>query len=152
MKSRQNTVCLVSSCGGHLTELYELSRCFSHLDYFFVLNDRISVPFGLEDKYLFITHSERDWKLLLNLWEALRILWVRKPKIILSTGAGPAVPFGLLGRFIFGSKVIYLETLASISRPSLTGRIMYYIANDFYYQWSDLKAYFPKGKYRGSIL
>ncbi len=46
----------------------------------------------------FIRHSERDWLFLVNLWEAARILSRERPDVILSTGAGPVVPFALVAR------------------------------------------------------
>jgi hypothetical protein len=72
--------------------------------------------------------------------------------VLLSTGAGPIVPFALIGRFIFGCKIIYIETITRIDRPSLTGKLMYYLANHFYYQWKELAIYFPRGRYCGSLI
>ena len=64
---------------------------YQGFDHFYVLNHAALLPADMEGKTLFITHSERDWKTLLNLWEAFRILRRTRPKVILSTGAGPAV-------------------------------------------------------------
>ena len=70
--------------------------------------------------------------------------------MILSTGAGPVVPFALVGRLFFGTRVVFVETITRIERPSLTGRIMYYLAHDFFYQWEGLRRFFPKGRYGGA--
>lgn len=72
--------------------------------------------------------------------------------MLLSTGAGPIVPFALIGRFLFGIKTIYVETITSVNKPSLTGRIMYYLTKHFYYQWPQLKNFFPKGVNIGTML
>lgn len=145
-------VCIVSSCGGHLTEARELASAYSGHPHFFVLNDQALLPADMIGKTYFIAHSERDWKFLLNLAEAFAILWRERPQVILSTGAGPAVPFALIGRYLFGSRIIYVETITSVVRPSLTGRIMYHLANDFFYQWQPLARYFPNGRYAGTLL
>ena len=46
---------------------------------------------------------------------------MHKPKILISTGAGPALIFAIVNKLINNSKFIYIETLASINEPSLTG-------------------------------
>lgn len=120
--------------------------------HFYVLNDQTLLPSDMQGRTYFIAHSERDWKFFLNLWEALRILWCERPRVILSTGAGPAVPFALVGRFLFGCRIVFVETITCIERPSLTGRIMYWLAHDFFYQWKALERFFPGGRYGGALL
>lgn len=145
-------ICIVSSCGGHLTEVRALMPAYAGYPYFYVLNDRAILPSDMQDRTYFIAHSERDWKFFLNLWEALLILWNERPQVILSTGAGPAVPLSLLGRILFGCRIVYVETITSVERPSLTGRIMYLLAHHFFYQWKTLACFFPKGRYVGALL
>ena len=145
-------ICIVSSCGGHLTEVRRLLPAYSQYEHFYVLNDQALLPPDMQGRTLFIAHSERDWKFLLNLWEAWRILRAERPGVILSTGAGPAVPFALVGRLLFGTKVIFVETLTRIESPSLTGRIMYFLAHRLFYQWPTLGRVFPRGVYGGPLL
>jgi UDP-N-acetylglucosamine:LPS N-acetylglucosamine transferase len=82
---------------------------------------------------------------------AARTLRKERPGLILSTGAGPAVPFALAGN-ILGVPSLYIETFARVSKPSLTGRIMYYLAARFFYQWKLLVRYYPKASYGGLLL
>ncbi len=138
-------VCIVSSCGGHLTEVRCLMDAYRHLPHLYVLNDRAMLPDDMLGRTLFITHAERDWRVLLNVWEAFKILRSVRPKVLLSTGAGPIVPFALLARSLFGIPVIYVETLTRVARPSLTGRIMYRLTDEFYFQHEPLRRWFPKG-------
>jgi len=145
-------ICIVSSCGGHLTEVRCLLPAYRELQHFYVLNDKVLLSDDMQDKTYFITHSERDWKFLINLWEALIILVRERPSIILSTGAGPVVPFALIGRLFFRTRIIFIETITRINRPSLTGRIMYLLAHDFFYQWQSLREYFPRGVFGGSLI
>jgi UDP-N-acetylglucosamine:LPS N-acetylglucosamine transferase len=145
-------ICVVSSSGGHLTEVRCLASAYARFEHFFVLNDPKELPADMRGRTYFIAHSERDWRLLLNLWEAWRILRRERPRVILSTGAGPVVPFAFVGRLLFGTKVIFVETITRIHKPSLTARIMYLLADDFYYQWMTLAPYFPKGRYGGLML
>ena len=56
----------------------------------------------------------------------------------MSTGSSPAVWFGLIGKLL-GVKVLYIESISRIISPSLTGKIMYYVAHKMYVQWPYLK-------------
>jgi UDP-N-acetylglucosamine:LPS N-acetylglucosamine transferase len=145
-------ICIVSSCGGHLTEVRCLRPAYEGFEHFYVLNDKAQLPPDMRDRTRFIAHSERDWRFLLNLWEAYRILEAEKPDVILSTGAGPVVPFAIVGKLLFGTKVIFIETITRIHAPSLTGRIMYRLADDFFYQWESLSSFFPKARFGGALL
>ncbi|MDF2458160.1 MAG: polysaccharide biosynthesis protein [Nitrospira sp.] len=151
MTPNLSRLCLVSSGGGHLTELLALRGAYANRDHFFVLNRRISLPTEMRGRTFFICHSERDWRFLVNLWEAWVILRRERPRLILSTGAGPAVPFALIGKCL-GIPNVFVECSTQIVRPSLTGRIMYYLADRFYYQWDSLKRYYPQGRCGGVLL
>jgi beta-1,4-N-acetylglucosaminyltransferase len=143
-------IALVSSCGGHLAEVRALKPVYAMHEHFYVLNDHAILPKDMEGKTIFIRHSERDWLFLINLWEAWQVLKQHRPDLILSTGAGPIVPFALVGK-LFRIPTLYIEISASVIKPSLSGRIMYHLADRFFYQWESLKSYFPKGVYGGLI-
>lgn len=150
--TRPMKVCIVSSCGGHLTEVRCLAPAYAGYEHFYVLNDAALLPPDMVGRTRFITHAERDWRVLRNLFEAYAILRAERPQVILSTGAGPAVPFALVGRILFGTRVVFVETITRVDRPSLTGRLMYRLAHDFFYQWEGLRRYFPKGRCCGALL
>jgi hypothetical protein len=145
-------ICIVSSSGGHLTEVRMLRAAYARHPHFYVLNKQILLPPDMKDNTYIITHSERDMKVFLNLWEGFRILQRERPDVILSTGAGPVVPLAIVGRVFFHTRVIFVETITRIEKPSLTGRLMYWLAHDFFYQWPDLARYFPKAKYGGPLV
>jgi len=144
-------ICIVSSCGGHLTEVRALKPVYDRYEHFYVLNDRVLLPNDMKGKTYFIHHSERDWLFFLNLWEALKILKKEKPALILSTGAGPAVPFAIISKLL-GIRTVFVETFNRVKEPSLSGRIMYRLADRFFFQWRVLEKFFPKGIYGGPLL
>lgn len=121
-------------------------------EHFYVLNDVAVLPEDMKGRTQFIAHSERDWRFFLNLWEAFCILRRERPNVVVSAGAGPIVPFAIIGRILFGCHFIYIETIARINKPSMTGKIMYWLAHDFFYQWRSLQRFFPKAKYAGPLL
>ena len=129
-----------------------LCPAYAHFDHFYVLNDVALLPPDMQERTRFIVHSERDLKFFINLWEAFCILRRERPHVILSTGAGPVVPFAIVGRLFFRCRVIFIETITRIDAPSMTGRIMYWLAHDFYFQWPHLQKFFPKGRYGGLLL
>ena len=147
----KNKIGIVSSCGGHLTEIRMLKTIYANYEYFYVLNHKAILASDMLNKTYFITHSERDWKFFKNLWEAYKIIKQERPAIFLSAGAGLIVPLCLVGK-LFGIKTIYIETFTSVEKPTLSGKIMYYLADFFYYQWPSLKHYFPKGECVGTLL
>jgi len=143
-------ICIVSSCGGHLTEVRMLKSVYEKYDHFYVVNEEIMLPADMEGRTYFIRHSERDLLFFVNLWEAWRILRRERPSLILSTGAGPVVPFAIVGK-LFGIRTVFVESLARIVRPSLTGRIMYYLSDRFFYQWAELEHFFPRAVHGGPL-
>jgi UDP-N-acetylglucosamine:LPS N-acetylglucosamine transferase len=144
-------ICIVSSCGGHLTEVRTLRPVYERYEHFYVLNKRVFLPRDMTRNTYFIKHSERDLLFFFNLWEAWRILRHEQPHVILSTGAGPSVPFAIIGR-VLGIPSIFIETFARVAEPSLSGRIMYRLAHKFFYQWSSLEQFYPKATYCGPLV
>ena len=149
--ARTKKICLASSVGGHLQELLQLRPVYENHAHFYILNDRIALPEAMQGRTYFIRHSERDLLFFWNLWEAFRVFWKERPTHLISTGAGLAVPLGLVAR-MFGIKVMFIETFAAIHRPTLTGRLLYRIADRFVYQWPYLRDHYPSAQYAGTIF
>ena len=114
-------ICIVSSCGGHLTEVRCLMPAYEQYEHFYVLNNHAELPPDMVGKTNFIVHSERDWKLIINLWEAFRILWRERPQVIVSTGSGPAVAFAIAGRYLVGWRSLHVEARTRLWAPLSTG-------------------------------
>jgi UDP-N-acetylglucosamine:LPS N-acetylglucosamine transferase len=96
---------------------------------------------------------ERSWRQVLNVVEAARILRRLRPDLIVTTGASPAVVFGLLARW-WGIPVVYVEGAYAVERPTLSGWLVYHLrlATLFLYQWPTLKRHYPRAKYAGLIF
>jgi UDP-N-acetylglucosamine:LPS N-acetylglucosamine transferase len=74
-----------------------------------------------------------------------------RPKVILSAGAGIAVPACILGRLL-GARIIHIESASRIHHLSATGRIMYHVAHLFFVQWEPLADKHPKAIFAGRLL
>lgn len=147
----RRTILLVSSPGGHLADLLLLAEAFpSEWQRVWALNDPSPLlPRG--ERLHVVTHAERDARQLLNLVEFVRLVRAERPDAILTTGASPAVPAALAGK-LFGVPTVYVEPLSSVTRLSLTGRLMRRLANVFYVQWDELAREFPGARCEGPLL
>ncbi len=142
-------ICVVSSVGGHLREVLQLAPELAAHRCFFILNDE--TPLDLPGPRYRIAHAERDLRVLWNFVEVLPILRRERPDVVLSTGAGPAVPVAVIGKLL-GARVIFIETFGAVEAPSLTGRLLYPLADHFFYQWPALRRFYPRGRYEGPIF
>lgn len=141
----------LSSCGGHLVQILEIAKHFQEYKFHFIVNDRTDLNEIMIGRTTYITHAERNLLQIINIFEAIHLIMKYKPKVLISTGSSPAVWFGLIGK-LFGVKVLYIESISRILSPSLTGKIMYYIAHKMYIQWPYLNKVFPRAKFRGNLL
>lgn len=139
-------ILVVSSVGGHLTEIMQLAPAFAAHEVVLVVNDHAELPAYPFARVYRIAHAERDWRVLLNVAEAARILRREDPDVLISAGAGPVVPFAVLARLLGDSRVVFVESAAAVTRPTLTGRLLYPLAHDFFYQWPALERFYPRGR------
>ena len=143
-------IALISSVGGHLTELLKLADAVPRAERFWVVNDAApGLPVG--ERAYRISHAERDAKVAWNLFECAAIFAREKPDLMLSTGAGPAVPAAVVARAA-GIPVIYVEPSSAVTELTMTGRLMRRLANRFYVQWQSLLASAPWASYDGGLL
>ena len=49
-------------------------------------------------------------------------------------------------------KTIYLEVFDRIDNPTITGKMVYPVADKFIVQWEEMKAVYPKAVNLGSIF
>ena len=156
---KQKKVLFISSTGGHLSEMLRLSPMFEKYDYH-IITEKTKSNMGLLEKYPnrvnFLVYGTKShfltypFKLLYNTIKSLVLYCKIKPKVIITTGAHTAGPMCIIGK-IFGSKIIYIETLANSKTKTVTGRIIYHFADLFIVQWESMLKLYPKAKYWGWI-
>lgn len=154
-KTNRLKLCLACSAGGHLTELSHLKECYSEYIHFFITFKRIdTIELKKYGKVYFVDDPERSLKGFIKcLIQSFKILLKEKPDVVISTGAGVAIPACYLSKIFFGSRVIFIESFCRIEKPSLSGRIIYPISDMFLVQWkSMLEKYGEKAIYRGAIV
>ncbi|HET6869016.1 MAG TPA: glycosyltransferase, partial [Solirubrobacteraceae bacterium] len=78
-----------------------------------------------------------------NLYAAARLVLRRRPRVVVSSGAGVVAPFCLLAR-LSGARLVYVETMARVSSPSKTARLLSRFAVRVVVQWPELAAALPR--------
>ena len=119
-------VLLVCSPGGHALQLSLLREAWvgrSHAWVTLERDDTIALLEGEPTYYAFGPTTRNIPNLLRNLILARRLLRLLRPRLIVTTGAGLAVPFAWIGR-LHGSTVVYVESLTRIETPSLSCRLI----------------------------
>ena len=145
---------LVCSPGGHLVQMLALEPSWQDLETTWVTLPGSDVDHLLEGRDVVRGHGPTN-RSLPNLFRNLRLAWrtvsSKRPDVILSTGAGLAVPFFLIGR-MRGCRCVYVESLTRIERLSLSGRMVYPLANAFFAQWPGAAGTRRRARYEGSLL
>ena len=142
----------MSSTGGHLLQLVALREAWEGFDRVWVTFDAGDSRALLAAEKVVHAYSPTNRNvpnLLRNLGLAMRVVPRLRPTVILTTGAGVAVPFAWIGR-LFGSRVVYVESLTRIDRPSLTYRLIRPVVSRTYVQWPELRL--PGALYRGTVF
>lgn len=147
-------VALVGSSGGHLTHLFLLKKFWNQYDRFWVTFDKEDANTTLAGEriiHAFYPTNRNIKNLIRNTFLAVKVLWLEKPDLIISSGAGVAVPFFWLGK-LFGARTVYIEVFDRIDAPTLTGRLVYPVTDVFIVQWEDMKKVYPKAINLGRIF
>ena len=83
---------------------------------------------------------------------AMRVIYREKPELIVSNGAGIAVPFFWIGKLVFGCKTVYVEVYDRIDSPTLTARLVAPVLDKMVIQWEDQRAFYPDAEFLGAVL
>jgi len=147
-------ICVACSPGGHMVQARQLAEVYERYDYFYFT---FASPVARE---LMKTAPVRTipnitkYKPLSWLTGFIRSGWIilkERPNLVISTGAG-VVLFLCLFAKLSGAKLIFLESMAKVEEPTLTGRLLYPFSDLFLVQWPRLLRFFPRAKYHGRLF
>lgn len=145
---------LVCSSGGHLVQLVALRESWQGSTRAWATFDKSDARSLLAGERVYFAHGPTNRSirnLLRNLVVAWRVVGDVRPKAVLTTGAGVAVPFAWVAR-LRGAKIVYVESLARIEGPSLTYRLIAPIATRRYVQWPELAEALPGARFAGNVF
>ncbi|XP_055328466.1 UDP-N-acetylglucosamine transferase subunit ALG14 homolog [Paramacrobiotus metropolitanus] len=172
---------VILGSGGHTTEALSLLSQMSASKYYpvtFVLADtdstsamraavlqRLDAETKEEAKFVKIPRSREvrqawlssAWSTLYATMYALPIVITERPDVILCNGPGTCVPICLVA-WIFNivglrrSIITFVESICRVKSLSLSGKILYYVADVFFVQYQYLKERYPRAVFLGRLV
>lgn len=144
---------LITSHGGHLTHLLWLREWWEQHDRFWVAADRPDVRDRLADERVHFLGADRSRsarQATTQLFRAPSILLGERPDVLVSAGAGIAVPFFLTARAM-GIPTVFLEVYDRVESPTFTGQMVAPLATKMLVQWPEQQAFYPGAILVGSL-
>ena len=148
-------ICFIASTGGHFDQLMMLKPIMDKYDSF-IITEKTSYKAIKDNRKIYylkqVNRHEKIFilKMLVNIINTLKIFIREKPDVVISTGALVTIPICIIAK-IFRKKLIFIESFAKINSPTLTGKLLYKFADQFYVQWKDMLKIYPKAIYKGGI-
>ena len=147
-------VLFVASTGGHLAQLMALRPWWEQYQRTWVTFDKSDARSALQDEQVVHAFHPTTRNLLngvRNLSLAARLLPRLRPSVVVSTGAGLAVPFFGVARAL-GIPTVYLEVYDRVDSTTMTGRLCRPLATAFFVQWPDQLQLYPGSELVGPLL
>jgi UDP-N-acetylglucosamine:LPS N-acetylglucosamine transferase len=154
VSTTRHRVFLVCSDGGHLAQLH-------HLEPWWSAHDRTWVTFRKPHATSLLDGERVVWayhpttrnarNAVRNAWLAWKVLRRERPDVVVSTGAGVAVPFFAVARLL-GIPTVFVEVYDRIDTRTLTGRLCRPLASLFVVQWPEQQRLYPGAVVLGELL
>ena len=152
-------ICLTCSLGGHLDEMLQLLEAFDEDNFFFIVQGESVLkrkPPGIKTYYVKYDYNgiaipKLFIEMLRTLFENLKILFIEKPDVLITTGSEYVVAVCYFAKLL-GKKIIFIESLCRVNTLSGTGKLLYPISDLFLVQWKSLTKRYEKAKYWGRVI
>lgn len=151
MAEKSRKILAVASGGGHWIQLMRLNSAFQGCRVIYVSTHQGYEKMTNGTGFYKVSDGNRwsKWKLLKMAKEVREIIKIEKPDVIITTGAAPGL-FALLWGRLYGSKTIWIDSIANVEIISLSGRIAKTFAHFHLTQWEHLAD--NKTLFRGNVL
>ena len=156
---KKKKVMFISSTGGHLSEMLELEELFPYYDTT-IVTEKTKSNLYLKDKYkqvYYLVYGTKShfltyfFNFIYNFFKSFYLFLKIKPDVIITTGTHTAVSMCYIGH-LFKKKIIFIETLANRTTKTMSGSMIYPIADYFLVQWESMLKLYPKAIYSGFIF
>jgi len=150
----ERPVLLVSTQGGHLTQLLVLRSWWLVHERVWVCPDSPDVLDRLQGERVIRSYSPTTRSLrnlVRNLLLAVRTLRRERPALVVSAGAGVAVPFFVVARML-RIPTVFIEVYDRVDSPTLTGRLCGPFATRRIVQWERQLGFYPDALLVGPLL
>ncbi len=138
---------MACSAGGHLRELQlAIGTIPQDYDcYWLTLKTPSTKAFMADKEHVFLQNFQphRKWTLFVNAAQALFWVFVKRPDVIITTGAGVCVPTIAFAKKFLRTKVIFVNSAADVTHASKTPVWIEPYADLFLVQWPEMQTIFP---------
>lgn len=148
-------LCFAASSGGHYEQLLMLKPLMEKYDSF-VITEETVYKSKIEGQKMYymkqVNRKEKSFvpRMISNTFRSLKIYRKEKPDVVICTGVLAMIPMCLIAK-LFGKKLIYIESFAKVTSATLSGKLLYRFADQFYVQWPQMKKIYPNAIYLGGI-
>ena len=136
----QRTLHLVASSGGHLELIVALLPFLADYRHVWITTESNRAR-NLEasgDRLETVSFYGRNpLRLIRHFMQVISLIGRDRPRAVITTGAGTAVPYSLIARLL-GANVIFIETMARVTNASISGRILSRLASTTIVQWPEM--------------
>ncbi|MCR5755932.1 MAG: polysaccharide biosynthesis protein [Acetatifactor sp.] len=153
---RGTKICFAASSGGHLEEIARLRELTQEYDSFLLTEKGSFQGLNFCEQIYYVPQINRRELFFLPkfIWlfvKSFVIIRKEQPDFVVSTGALATYPICVWAKLL-KKKIIYIESFARVDGPSLTGKLMYKMADLFLVQWEEMLRFFPDATYCGGIF
>ncbi|AFZ29983.1 Oligosaccharide biosynthesis protein Alg14 like protein [Gloeocapsa sp. PCC 7428] len=141
-------VILVCSTGGHFQAMQSLYPFWRNHQRIWVTfySETTKTTLDAETVYWAWSPTNRNLvNLVRNVFLAWQVLSQETPHLVISTGAGVAVPFLILAKLL-GSQTVFIESITRVKQLSLSARLALPFLDTLYVHWPQLQARYPKAE------
>ena len=145
LRKKPSKLLLVSSSGGHLKHLTATFDAWQNYERVWVSFKQPDVESALAEEKVYWAYypTTRNVKnAIRNLFLAFKIFPRERPDVVVSAGAGVAVPFFVAAK-LFRAKTLYIECYDRPTLPTMTGKMLYILADSFNVQNEEQQKNFP---------
>ena len=155
MEGKKIKICFAASSGGHFEQLLMLKPLMEKYESFVITEETTyKVQINNEKTYYLkqVNRKEKSFlpRMVVNYLESFRIFLKEQPDAVICTGVLAVLPVCLIAK-IAGKKLIYIESFAKVTSPTLSGKLLYRFADQFYVQWEQMLQIYPRAIFLGGI-
>ena len=136
---------LIASLGGHLELLHALAPAVSGRPRVWITSEgsRAESLRRSGETVRTLPRLDRGSLRLSTLLAGVRLALRERPSLVVTSGAGLAVPFAAVAR-LFGARLVFVETMARVTSGSMSGRLLSRLGADMVVQWPELQRVHPR--------
>ena len=149
-------ICFIASTGGHFEQLMMLKPLMDKYESFIVTEKTGYSVIKGERKAYYLNQVNRHektfiFKMIANTFKSINIFLKERPDIVISTGALATIPMCILAKGL-KKRIIFIESFAKVTSPTLTGKLVYNLLINFMYNGSKCLNIIQKPYLRGEYI